>query len=205
MCGGIQYSEIEKCPVLLWNEYKIEICILRNFNIIITPSVYFVRCRWRCVQSAAVACYSLCSYLVTALSLCFPSGPPVIVGMSINIASIDSISEVNMVSRTPLVSRVFCFRCLPKCVRFLLTVRPLSPLTTRWGAAVLLPTGYFTVRVKHTKGFMLISPFPHTSPGKHPANKREIPVCQKKDTIPHWLPTDECCSLWMWNITYCSL
>lgn len=32
----------------------------------------------------------------------FPSGPPVIVGMSINIASIDSISEVNMV----------CFYCL---------------------------------------------------------------------------------------------
>lgn len=32
-----------------------------------------------------------------------PSGPPVIVGMSINIASIDSISEVNMVRYTLLV------------------------------------------------------------------------------------------------------
>lgn len=35
-----------------------------------------------------------------------PSGPPVIVGMSINIASIDSISEVNMVSFSPLLLTV---------------------------------------------------------------------------------------------------
>lgn len=37
------------------------------------------------------------SALVTP-SFPFSSGPPVVVGMSINIASIDSISEVNMVS-----------------------------------------------------------------------------------------------------------
>lgn len=45
-------------------------------------------------------CGELFNLFVTRLlffSLLFFSGPPVIVGMSINIASIDSISEVNMV------------------------------------------------------------------------------------------------------------
>lgn len=37
-------------------------------------------------------------YILSDISFFVPSGPPVIVGMSINIASIDSISEVNMVS-----------------------------------------------------------------------------------------------------------
>lgn len=59
-----------------------------------------------------------------------PSGPPVIVGMSINIASIDSISEVNMVRYTLLFFHLLvpakvcapyprsagqCWRCCPLC------------------------------------------------------------------------------------------
>lgn len=44
------------------------------------------------------------SALVTP-SFPFSSGPPVVVGMSINIASIDSISEVNMVSSDLIVLR----------------------------------------------------------------------------------------------------
>lgn len=41
---------------------------------------------------------NLCEFVCDCTASCVPSGAPVIVGMSINIASIDSISEVNMVS-----------------------------------------------------------------------------------------------------------
>ena len=52
------------------------------------------------LQKSTSCCRKFLLFGSLTSSSYLPSGPPVIVGMSINIASIDSISEVNMVSVT---------------------------------------------------------------------------------------------------------
>lgn len=58
---------------------------------------------WKCLFKHTFKAINMSTFMLCFIfpgNKCFfaPSGPPVIVGMSINIASIDSISEVNMVS-----------------------------------------------------------------------------------------------------------
>lgn len=52
------------------------------------------------------------AFYVVCFLICFSSGPPVNVAMAIEVASIDHISEANMVKQEPLDPSVLIFRDL---------------------------------------------------------------------------------------------
>lgn len=77
--------------------YVLTLYVLLYIAIQISITTNFCHVNTGCVVLSYRLYFELFVNCLLFFSLLFSSGPPVIVGMSINIASIDSISEVNMV------------------------------------------------------------------------------------------------------------
>lgn len=85
---------------------------VKRFTVNATLTLCQSHYSWPQVQKASWT-YRILHY-ISDFYFIFLAGPPVIVGMSINIASIDSISEVNMVSYTlVLLTLIDCLHSLP--------------------------------------------------------------------------------------------